>query len=57
LKEGGDLVEVDASIARSFEVHGKDTHDYRLLIGLRGLLLVPQAWYFRMDGICAGLSL
>jgi hypothetical protein len=30
-KEGGDLVEVDVLVARGFEVHGRDTHDYRVL--------------------------
>jgi hypothetical protein len=33
-------------------VHGRDTHDCKLLKTLHGLLFVPRTWYFRRDGIC-----
>jgi hypothetical protein len=33
-KERGDVLEVDASMAKGFEVHGRDTHKQKLLIVL-----------------------
>jgi hypothetical protein len=30
-------------------VHKRDSHVHRLMIALRGLLLAPQAWYFRIE--------
>ena len=39
--EGREPIEGFVSITKGFEEHGRDTHDYKLLIALRGLLLVP----------------
>ncbi len=38
-------------------MHERDSHVHGLLIALHELLLLPRAWYFRMDGICAGIYL
>jgi hypothetical protein len=38
-KEGGDLVEVVASVVKGFEVHERDSHAHSLMITLYGLLL------------------
>ena len=51
--EGVDPKEGVVLVVKGFEVHGRDTHDYKLLIAPRGLLHVSQAWYFNMNGVCA----
>jgi hypothetical protein len=38
-------------------VHGKYIYDHRLFTALHGFFLIPRAWYFKMDGICAVVHL
>jgi len=53
-----DLVQVDVPIVGGFEVHKRDSHVDNMLAALDGLLLIPQAWYFRNDELtCANFSL
>jgi hypothetical protein len=57
-REGGDLVEVVASIGKGFEVHVRDSHVHSLMITLYWfLLLLPQAWYFRINELRCMLSI
>jgi hypothetical protein len=48
-KEGIDLVEVFASVFKGFEVHGRDTHEFRLKMVLYRLMHAPQIWHFKID--------
>jgi hypothetical protein len=42
-KEGGELVEIVASVAQGFKVHKRDSHAHNLITLFGLLLLLPQA--------------